>query len=77
MALAVASIGFLGTRSEPLLMFVEFFVGCCILSLQFGLNAISAIIYPTSIRAVGSGWALCIGRVGSVFGPVVGGGYRR
>jgi AAHS family 4-hydroxybenzoate transporter-like MFS transporter len=70
---AVASIGILGTRSEPLLMIVEFFAGFCILSLQFGVNAISAIIYPTSFRAVGSGWALTVGRMGSVFGPVIGG----
>jgi AAHS family 4-hydroxybenzoate transporter-like MFS transporter len=70
---AVALIGFLGTVSLPLLLVLEFFAGFCVLSLQFGLNAISGMIYPTSVRSVGSGWALAIGRVGSVFGPVVGG----
>ncbi|MCL6594057.1 MAG: hypothetical protein K6T31_08785, partial [Alicyclobacillus sp.] len=46
-----------------------FFVGA-----QFGLNAVAATIYPTSIRSTGIGWALGIGRVGSVLGPMIGGG---
>ena len=29
-------------------------------------------IYPTSLRANGSGWELGIGRVGSIVGPLVG-----
>ena len=42
-------------------------------ALQFGLNAASAMIYPTSVRSNGSGWAFGVGRVGSVVGPIVGG----
>jgi AAHS family 4-hydroxybenzoate transporter-like MFS transporter len=69
----VALLGVVGAISAPLLFAFEFFAGFCILSLQFGMIAISAMIYPTSYRSVGAGWAQAIGRVGSVIGPVVGG----
>ncbi|HUB97118.1 MAG TPA: MFS transporter [Stellaceae bacterium] len=69
----VAVIGYVGTISEPLLMAVEFLGGFCVLSLQAGLNATAASIYPTSFRSNGTGWALGVGRVGAMVGPVVGG----
>jgi AAHS family 4-hydroxybenzoate transporter-like MFS transporter len=34
---------------------------------------VAAKFYPTSIRATGVGWALAVGRIGSIVGPVVGG----
>jgi len=40
---------------------------------QVGLNAISGMLYPASIRSTGVGWAFGIGRVGAVLGPIVGG----
>jgi AAHS family 4-hydroxybenzoate transporter-like MFS transporter len=40
---------------------------------QIGLNAVTATAYPTTIRATAVGWALGIGRVGSILGPVAGG----
>jgi AAHS family 4-hydroxybenzoate transporter-like MFS transporter len=68
----VGSIGFV-TGSVPLLMLIVFLAGFCLLGLQFGLNATSAMLYPTSIRSNGSGWAFGIGRFGSISGPVIGG----
>jgi AAHS family 4-hydroxybenzoate transporter-like MFS transporter len=68
----VGSIGF-STGSEPLLMLMVFLAGFCLLGLQFGLNATSAMLYPTAIRSNGSGWAFGIGRFGSIAGPVIGG----
>ena len=68
----VGSIGFM-TGSIPLLMLIVFLAGFCLLGLQFGLNATSAILYPTAIRSNGSGWAFGIGRFGSISGPVIGG----
>jgi AAHS family 4-hydroxybenzoate transporter-like MFS transporter len=70
---AVALIGYVGTMSRDLLMTVEFFAGFCVLGLQLGLNATAASIYPTSFRSNGTGWALGIGRVGAIVGPVLGG----
>ncbi len=40
---------------------------------QIAANALAAGFYPTSLRATGVGWALGIGRVGSIVGPIVGG----
>jgi MFS transporter, AAHS family, 4-hydroxybenzoate transporter len=33
---------------------------------------VGAMIYPTSLRANGSGWQLGIGRIGAIIGPFVG-----
>ena len=40
---------------------------------QIAANALAAGFYPTSVRATGVGWALGIGRVGSIVGPLIGG----
>jgi AAHS family 4-hydroxybenzoate transporter-like MFS transporter len=55
------------------LMAVIALTGFCVLGTQFGINALAASYYPTSIRSTGVGWALGIGRIGSIVGPVVGG----
>jgi AAHS family 4-hydroxybenzoate transporter-like MFS transporter len=69
----VALIGYAASTSTALLMVVVFIAGFCILGLQFGLNAASAMIYPTSVRSNGSGWAFGVGRFGSILGPIFGG----
>jgi len=69
----VALIGVLGSISEPLLMIIQFLAGFCVLCTQYALNVASALFYPTSLRSVGSGLAFGVGRLGSVFGPVLGG----
>lgn len=71
--LAMGALGYVGLSSAPALMVTVFLAGFCVLGLQFGLNASSAMIYPTSVRSNGSGWAFGVGRVGSVLGPIVGG----
>ena len=40
---------------------------------QYGLNATPGMIYPTSFRAFGAGWAFSISRIGAVAGPIIGG----
>jgi AAHS family 4-hydroxybenzoate transporter-like MFS transporter len=69
----IASIGYVGRVSPLLLMLVLLLGGFCVLGLQFGLNAASAMLYPTAVRSNGSGWAFGIGRFGSIAGPYVGG----
>jgi MFS transporter, AAHS family, 4-hydroxybenzoate transporter len=58
---------------EYLLMLVIFVSGTCLLGGQIGLNALAGTIYPTFVRSSGAGWALGIGRIGSILGPVIGG----
>jgi AAHS family 4-hydroxybenzoate transporter-like MFS transporter len=50
-----------------------FAAGFCIVGGQTGANALAAECYPTAIRSTGVGWALGIGRIGSITGPVLGG----
>ena len=38
---------------------------------QVGANALATMTYPVSMRATGLGWALGVGRVGSIVGPTV------
>jgi MFS transporter, AAHS family, 4-hydroxybenzoate transporter len=40
---------------------------------QIGMNALAAGLYPTAIRSTGVGWALGVGRIGSIIGPLAGG----
>ena len=56
-----------------LLLTLAFFVGFFLVGGQIGLNSIAGTIYPTDIRSTGVGWALGIGRIGSIAGPVLGG----
>jgi AAHS family 4-hydroxybenzoate transporter-like MFS transporter len=68
----VASIGYAGLTSTTALALATFFAGFCVLGIQTGINVVGALVYPTSLRANGSGWELGIGRVGSIIGPMLG-----
>ena len=70
--LLVASLSFL-TTSFGLMMVVTLVLGIFVQGAQAGINALSASFYPTAIRATGVGWALGVGRIGSIVGPVIGG----
>ena len=50
-----------------------FLAGFFVFGAQIGMNALAASIYPTYVRSTGIGWALGIGRLGSILGPLVGG----
>lgn len=67
-----ASLALVAT-SLPLVMTVAFVLGFTVTGIQAGLNSLAASFYPTSIRSTGVGWALGIGRIGSVTGPMLGG----
>jgi AAHS family 4-hydroxybenzoate transporter-like MFS transporter len=69
---AVGAIGQLG-HSAILVSAAIFAAGFCVVGGQIAANALAAGFYPTSVRATGVGWALGMGRVGSIVGPLVGG----
>jgi AAHS family 4-hydroxybenzoate transporter-like MFS transporter len=71
-ALAVAAIGVAGTTLSAIMATV-FVAGFFVIGTQFCMNALAAGAYPTSVRATGVGYALGVGRIGSVLGPVIGG----
>jgi len=66
--LAISAAGGLGALAATI-----FVAGFCVIGGQTGANALAAEFYPTAIRSTGVGWALGIGRVGSILGPFVGG----
>src|SRR4051812_25387235 len=68
----VGSIGFAGLTSASALLTATFFAGFLVLGIQSGINVVGAMVYPTSLRANGSGWQLGLGRIGSIVGPLVG-----
>jgi AAHS family 4-hydroxybenzoate transporter-like MFS transporter len=70
--IAVAAVGFSG-HAILLAALAIFCAGFCIVGGQIAANAMAATYYPTAMRSTGVGWALGIGRVGSIVGPLVGG----
>jgi MFS transporter, AAHS family, 4-hydroxybenzoate transporter len=71
-ALCVLSLGLLNPRFW-LLSVIICGAGVGIGACQGGLNSLSGRIYPTAIRSTGAGWALGLGRVGAIGGPLLGG----
>jgi MFS transporter, AAHS family, 4-hydroxybenzoate transporter len=71
-ALLIVVIGRLGGAVLPLTAAI-FAAGFCLTGAQIGANALTAVFYPTYIRSTGVGWALGIGRIGSIVGPTVAG----
>jgi AAHS family 4-hydroxybenzoate transporter-like MFS transporter len=69
---AVGAIGQLG-HSVVFVSMAIFVAGFCIVGGQTAANALAAGFYPTSVRSTGVGWALGIGRIGSIVGPLIGG----
>jgi len=70
---AVCIVAIAGSGAGPALLVFALLAGFGISGAQIGLNAVTAASYPTAIRATGIGWALGVGRVGSIVGPTAGG----
>jgi AAHS family 4-hydroxybenzoate transporter-like MFS transporter len=71
-AVFVILIGWSGT--SPLLLGLTITAaGLGIIGGQNASHALSAAFYPVAIRSTGVGWALGVGRIGSITGPVLGG----
>jgi AAHS family 4-hydroxybenzoate transporter-like MFS transporter len=71
-ALCVLSVG-LFELPFALLCVVIGGAGIGIGGCQHGINSVSGALYPPAIRATGTGWALGLGRIGQIGGPLVGG----
>lgn len=71
-AVFIASLSFVA-GAFPLVVTIAFLLGFCVVGGQGGINALAAGFYPTSIRSTGVGWALGVGRIGSIVGPMLAG----
>jgi AAHS family 4-hydroxybenzoate transporter-like MFS transporter len=75
-ALGGAAVGLIGVavQSGPILLLaVSFVAGILTVGSQMCAVALSASYYESALRSTGVGWALGIGRIGAIIGPVIGG----
>jgi AAHS family 4-hydroxybenzoate transporter-like MFS transporter len=71
---AAGSVFLIGTAASiPAMAITIACAGLGIIGGQNACHAVTAEFYPARIRSTGVGWALGIGRIGSIVGPVVGG----
>jgi AAHS family 4-hydroxybenzoate transporter-like MFS transporter len=71
-AVAIAAIG-RSAASGPLLIGTSFVTGVLAIGAQMCTVALCAGFYETSLRSTGVGWAVGVGRIGGIVGPVLGG----
>ena len=71
-AITVCLFGY-ATGTTIVLYVVITAAGFFITGAQSAQHAVTAEIYPTSVRSTGVGWALTMGRFGAVCGPLLGG----
>jgi AAHS family 4-hydroxybenzoate transporter-like MFS transporter len=69
----VASIGTPGLSLTSIGMLIAC-AGFCVTGNNFGINSAMVMIYPTSVRSMGAGWAQAVGRLGALAAPIIGGG---
>lgn len=71
--LSALCLALFGVRSIslPVVLGVIFVIGFCIVGGQSGLNAMAAACYPSHVRATGIGWCVGVGRLASVFAPLL------
>jgi AAHS family 3-hydroxyphenylpropionic acid transporter len=53
-----------------------FLLGCSVVAAQAFLYAMAPVPYPTTIRGIGVGAAVAMGRIGSIVGPKLGGALK-
>ena len=64
------------SRAPPLFsltVLIVFALGCAVIAAQAFLYAVAPACYPTSIRGLGVGAAVAVGRIGSIVGPKLAG----
>jgi AAHS family 4-hydroxybenzoate transporter-like MFS transporter len=69
-AVSTVAIGLVGVNFLTLTIAI-FIAGIGVAGGQHGANAHAGGIYPTFMRSTGIGWAIGVGKIGSVFGPLL------
>jgi AAHS family 4-hydroxybenzoate transporter-like MFS transporter len=68
-AVSIAATGY-ATGNVGLALVVVFLAGFFGVGSQFSTQSVSTVYYPVKIRSTGIGWALGMGRAGTVVGPL-------
>jgi len=84
--LGVGSVAVFAAIALPLLMGVAFAhltqaafivlflaIGVFLAGSHFGVTSVAGLFYPTTHRALGTGWASSVSKLGSIAGPLLGG----
>jgi AAHS family 3-hydroxyphenylpropionic acid transporter len=71
--LIVALILLSGSRGLAMTLILSGAAGFFLLGANYALYGVAATYYPQSVRGTGSGASVAIGRVGSIFGPLLAG----
>jgi AAHS family 3-hydroxyphenylpropionic acid transporter len=66
-------IGLAQAMTLPMLLVFAGVAGFFLLGAQYALYSVGAVFYPDAVRGVGAGFAIGIGRIGAVFGPILAG----
>ena len=72
-ALIVALVALGASRQLPMILGLSAAAGFFLMGANYSLYGVAASYYPQSVRGTGSGASVAIGRVGSVFGPLLAG----
>ncbi|MCC4254495.1 MFS transporter [Sphingobium naphthae] len=67
----VGAIGLLLGSGAAALLATSFLAGICVSGGQKSVIALAAVFYDAQVRSTGVGWALGIGRVGGIGGPLI------
>ncbi len=70
-AVFVGLLGVVVGEGPALLMVVAFVSGGCVAGGQMSVIALATVLYPPKMRSTGVGWALGIGRLGGIAGPLL------
>jgi AAHS family 4-hydroxybenzoate transporter-like MFS transporter len=70
-AVFVSVLAFAIAGSSWLVLGAAFLAGTCVTGGQMSIVALATVLYPPRIRPTGVGWALGIGRIGGILGPLL------
>jgi MFS transporter, AAHS family, 3-hydroxyphenylpropionic acid transporter len=71
--LIFALIGLAGATSIGTILLLSGLAGFFLLGANYSFYGVAAACYPTEMRGTGSGASVAVGRIGSVFGPLLAG----
>ncbi|MGG7103667.1 MFS transporter [Rhodococcus sp. 24CO] len=71
-ALLTGLMGFvIDGASTAVLLGSTFLAGTCVVGGQMSVTALATVVYPLAMRPTGVGWALGMGRIGGIMGPLL------
>jgi MFS transporter, AAHS family, 4-hydroxybenzoate transporter len=75
LTVAAACLLLIGLTTTSILVIgcLVFGSGIGISASQLGINSLPGAMYPPAIRSTGTGWAIGVGRLGNIVGPLFGG----